>query len=67
MEMMEQEVSKLRKKVTLRIPQSDYALVSELMREGRALQCEYEENDILLVIEIPAALEYKVEPFIVSK
>jgi GTP-binding protein HflX len=60
MEIMMQEVSNLRKRVKLRIPQSHYALVSELMRE-RVIQSEYEENDILLVIEIPSSLEYKVE------
>lgn len=64
MEMMMQEVSNLRKRVKLRIPQSHYALVSELMREGRVIQSEYEENDILLIIEIPAALEYKISQFI---
>lgn len=64
MEMMMQEVSLLRKTVSCRIPQSHYALVSELMREGRVISCEYEENDILITIEIPSALEYKVKPFL---
>ena len=66
MEMMMQEVSRLRKVVTCRIPQSHYALVSELMREGRVISSEYEENDILIKIEIPGRLEYKVKPFIIG-
>ncbi len=59
MEMMMQEVSLLRKVVNCRIPQSHYALVSELMREGRVISCEYEENDILIKLEIPGALSIK--------
>jgi GTPase len=62
--LMIQEISLLRKLVKLRIPQSHYALVSELMREGRVISCEYEENDILLEIEIPRQLEHRVAPFI---
>ncbi|MBI2743727.1 MAG: GTPase HflX [Chlamydiales bacterium] len=63
LEIMTQEISNLRKKLKLKIPQSHYALVSELMKEGRVISSEYEENDILLEIEIPARLEYKVQPF----
>lgn len=63
--LMMKEISLLRKVVTARIPQSQYALVSELMREGRVISCEYEENDILLKAEIPSRLEHKVHPFIV--
>ncbi|MES2123028.1 MAG: GTPase HflX, partial [Chlamydiota bacterium] len=47
MESMMQEISRLRKVVKVRIPQSHFALVSELMREGRVISCDYEENDIL--------------------
>ncbi len=64
LELMMQELSKLRKRFKLKIPQSEYALVSVLMREGRVISSEYEENDILLEIEIPATLEYKIEPFL---
>lgn len=63
MEMMTQEISSLRKQFKLRIPQSHYALVSELMREGRVLFCDYEENDILLHIEISNRFEHKVRPY----
>lgn len=63
METMIREISLLRKKVSLRVPQSHYALVSEVMREGKVLSCEYEENDILLEIEIPRHLEKKVAHF----
>jgi GTP-binding protein HflX len=62
-EIMLIEIAKLRKVVKLRIPQSQYALTSELMREGRVISSEYEDNDILLEIEIPAILDHKVIPF----
>ena len=66
LEIMMKEVSLLRKIVTLRIPQSHYALVSELMREGRVILCEYEENDILMKVEISSKLEHKAFPFMIG-
>jgi len=65
-ELMIKELPMLRKKVTLRIPQKDYGVVCELMREGKVLSSEYEEEDVLLQIEIPQQLEYKVLPFVVK-
>ncbi len=64
LEMMSHEVAALRKVYKLRIPQSHYALVSELMREGRVLFCDYQENDILLQVEVPQRLEAKVKEFV---
>ena len=63
--MMIHEISLLRKMVKLRVPQSHYALVSEIMREGKVISCDYEENDILLEMEIPHHLERKISHFIV--
>ncbi len=62
-EMMISEIAKLRKVVKLRIPQSHYALTSELMKAGRVIFSDYEDNDVLLEIEIPAELDHKVIPF----
>jgi GTP-binding protein HflX len=64
MELMIVEIGSLRKIYRLRIPQSHYSLVSELMREGKVIQCDYEENDILLHVEVPGRFESKVKPFI---
>ncbi|HUD01976.1 MAG TPA: GTPase HflX [Rhabdochlamydiaceae bacterium] len=64
MELMVVEIGSLRKTYRLRIPQSHYSLVSELMREGKVLQCDYEDNDILLHVEVPGRFESKVKPFI---
>ena len=65
-EMMIQELSKLRKVVRLKVPQSEYALVSELTRDGKILESDYEENDILLTVEIPVQMEHKVKQYLRS-
>ncbi|OGN64992.1 MAG: GTPase HflX [Chlamydiae bacterium RIFCSPHIGHO2_12_FULL_49_9] len=67
LEKMMKEISLLRKIVKLRIPQSDYAIVSEVRKEGRVISCEYEENDVLLEVEIPLQLEREVAPFLVRE
>jgi GTP-binding protein HflX len=64
LEQMVQEISCLRKIVRVRVPQSHYGLVSELMREGRVISCEYEENDVLMQVEIPSHIEHKVTAFL---
>lgn len=66
LELMTKEIQRLRRHVKARIPQSHYALVSELMRGGKILSCEYEENDILLEGDIPAQLESKIKPFLIE-
>ena len=63
LEKMTEEIQALRKRVRLRIPQSQYALVSELMREGRVISCDYEDNDIFIDVEIPARLEHKIKEY----
>lgn len=65
MDLMIQEIGSLRKKVYLRIPQSQYALLNEVMKEGRIITREYEENDILIEMEIPASLERKVAHYVI--
>jgi len=63
-ELMIQEMNKRRKLVELRIPQSEYALVSEVMRSGKIVKQSYEENDVLLSVELPLALANKLENYI---
>jgi GTP-binding protein HflX len=63
---MGQKIQALRTVVHLRVPQSHYALVSEVLREGRMISCEYEENDIVLSVEIPQHLEKRVAQFTVG-
>lgn len=66
MELMQKELANLRQVVDLKIPQSHYALVSELTREGRIVSIEYEGNDILIKAEVPTQMMHKVVNFIVE-
>lgn len=60
------EIILLRKTVQVKIPQSRYALVSELLRLGRVLECEYKENDVVMKLEIPISLEHRLKPFLLG-
>lgn len=62
-EVMIQELSRLRKVVDVRIPQSHYAIVTEIMRVGRILKQDYEDNDVVLKVEVPLTLEHKLKAF----
>lgn len=62
-ELMINEISNLRKVIKLRIPQSYYQLVSEILREGKIISINYEENDILIEAEVPKMLEKKLSMF----
>lgn len=64
MEEMVQAIRSLRKTVNLCVPQSHYALVSELMQGGKVISVEYEGNDVLMEVEIPSQLQHKVEQFV---
>lgn len=62
-EAMIHELSKQRKVMRLRIPQSEYGSISEAMRLGHVLKQEYEENDVLLEVDLPASLVHKLKRF----
>lgn len=64
-EKMIQELQKQRKLVQMRIPQSDYATVSEVMRLGNVIDQDYEENDVLLKVDIPSSLVGKLSRYII--
>jgi GTP-binding protein HflX len=53
------ELSKQRQTVTMRIPQKDYAVVSEVTRLGNVIYQDYEENDVLLKVDLPTILVNK--------
>ena len=67
LELMMREISQLRTTVFLRVPQSQYAALSPVFKEGKVISCEYEENDVLLEVEIPKRLEYRVSHFEVKR
>ena len=62
-EKMMEEISSLRKVVKLKIPQSYYKLVSEIIKEGRVISIDYQENDILIEAEVPKMLCKKLSMF----
>jgi GTP-binding protein HflX len=57
------QISNLRKVVNLRIPQSYYKLVSELIKDSKVLSIDYDNNDVLLKVEIPKLIYSKVKEF----
>lgn len=57
-------LSKRRKLLNLRIPQADYALVSELARIGHVIKQDYEGNDVLLQIELPAGASERMKKYV---
>jgi GTP-binding protein HflX len=63
MQMMMEELSTMRVIRRLRIPQSEYAFVALIKREGRILYEEYEENYIVIRAEIPLNLTHKFDLF----
>ena len=60
---MIEELSKQRKVLDLRIPQSDYAIVTEITRIGHVIKQDYEDNDVILQIELPAALADRMKKY----
>jgi GTPase len=63
-EMMMEELSRLRQQVHLRLPQSEYQLMSEIMEHGEVIQQEYEGNDILVEARVAPELIYKLKPYL---
>lgn len=65
-EEMIEELSKQRRVIDLRIPQDKYAIVSEVIRIGNILKQDYEENDIILTVDVPASLAGKLRNYIIE-
>lgn len=63
---MIEELQKQRQEVTLCIPQSDYGIVSEVMRIGNIKTQTYEENDVLLLVDLPKSIAGKLKKYIVK-
>ncbi len=63
-ESMIEELQKFRKVVTLRIPQSEYAIVSEVIRNGNVLEQDYEGNDVILKVDLPTQMAGRLRKYI---
>lgn len=63
---MQREVAKIRRSYKLRVPQSDFHVVSQVLENGIIHEQEYDGNDIIIQAEAPAALEGKLCNYIIS-
>lgn len=63
-ELMLDELRNQRKRLSLRIPQADYGVVSEIMRLGHVIEQDYEENDVSMVVEVPVSLAGRLSRYI---
>lgn len=61
---MIEELSKQRQILNLRIPQAEYAIVSGITRIGHVIKQDYEDNDVLLQIELPVALAERMKKYV---
>ena len=60
----EKTARKFLKQAGLRIPQSEYSAVSEAMRDGNVINQDYEENDVILKVDLSHALAGKLKKYI---
>lgn len=63
-QMMIDGLKEMRRTVTLRIPQSDYAIVSQLREVATIYRQDYEENDVLIQAEVPLPLMGRLRAYL---
>ena len=63
-EIMIQELSKRRRIANFRIPQEDYSVVSEIMKNGVVHSQDYEGNDVLIRAEVGTELLSRYEKYV---
>lgn len=63
-ELMAEELQKRRRTVNLRIPQKDYHVVSQVVAEGNILNQEYDENDVLIKVDLSSRFIGKLTQYI---
>jgi GTP-binding protein HflX len=66
-QLMLEELKNQRKVINLRIPQKDYHIVSQVIREGKIENQDYDENDVLIQVELPNRSIGKLEKYIEEK
>jgi len=65
-EMIINELKAFRKVVKLRVPQSEYAIVSEIMRVGHVVSQDYEENDVILEVDLPQSMTGRIKKYMID-
>lgn len=66
MKLMTTALQDLREEVYLKVPQKDYAVLSEVLEQGDVLTRSYEDNDVILKVQIPKHLKDRVKQFVVE-
>ncbi|MDB6080965.1 MAG: hflX [Chlamydiia bacterium] len=56
-------LQKRRHIVNLRIPQSEYQMVSEAIRQGKIISQEYIDNDVLIEVDLPVTVAYRFDAY----
>lgn len=57
-------LSDRRTTMQLRIPQSDYHILASAIRDGTVLKQEYEDNDVLVDIEVPTNASFRFSKYV---
>lgn len=65
-EMIVNELKAFRKLLKLKIPQSDYAIVSEIMRVGHVMSQDYEDNDVIMEVDLPESMAGRVKKYLIE-
>ncbi len=65
-EMIIKELKSFRKIIKLKVPQSDYAIVSEIMRTGHVVAQSYEENDVILEVDLPESVAGRLKKYMMD-
>lgn len=48
----------------LRIPQKDYHVLASAIREGKVIKQEYDENDVIVDLEVPSSTSFRFTKYI---
>ncbi|MEX1012582.1 MAG: GTPase HflX [Waddliaceae bacterium] len=62
-ERITQELEKTRKHVKLKLPQSEYAVVSDVNKRGHVIETEYVDNDVIVTADLPYELAEKYKKY----
>lgn len=66
-DLMIDELAHQRKRLTLVVPQSEYGVVAEVMRQGHVIRQDYEDNDVRLLVELPVSVVGKLSLYILKE
>ena len=67
MEFMQREVASIRRNCKLRVPQKDFHIINKVLENGVIHHQEYDENDILLTVEVPVSVKGQVRSYLIDE